>query len=345
VIRAEELTCSPAWFPLESDAAGLDLLALDEAAYRQASFLDQRLLRGGHAQDRATLAEVQAAAAQLRPRAHYIFHTGHVGSTLISRLVGELPDRFFSLREPALLRAAAAAPASGADAAQPQLCALLGLLSRTWRPAQRAVIKPTSFVSELAARVLSMSESPRAIFLYAAPPAYLASILIGPNSRAESRLLAASRRARLLRRLSGAPWRSDPASEGEQVALSWLTEMLALAEAAQACGGQLLWLDFDRFLRAPHEGLTAVLRALGADPSAREVAALLDAPLMRQYSKAPEHAYDAQLRWELLKSAQHEHGAEIHRGLEWLARLAREHQPVRELLEAVGGMSAGTPAR
>jgi hypothetical protein len=345
VIRSEELARSPAWFPLESGAAGLRLLALDESAYREASFLDQRLLRGGYVQDSATLAEVHTAAAQLCPRAHYIFHTGHVGSTLISRLVGELPGSFFSLREPALLRAAAASPDSGTGAAPLQLGALLALLSRAWRPGQRAVIKTTSFVSELAPRMLSLSESPRAIFLYAAPPAYLASILIGPSSRAESQLLAAQRRARLLRRLSGAPGCVDPSSEGEHVALSWLTEMLALAQAAQGRAGQLLWLDFDRFLRAPHEWLTAVLRALGADPSPREVAALVDAPLMRQYSKAPKHAYDAQLRWELLESAQHEHGAEIRRGLEWLARLAREYPPVRDLLEAVAAMSAAGPPR
>lgn len=343
MIGAEELARSPRWFPFESDAAGLGLLALDEQAYREASFLDQRLLRGAYAQDRAARAEVQAAAACLLPRAHYIFHIGHVGSTLISRLVGELPGSFLSLREPALLRAAAAAPVPG-DPEQPQLGALLALLSRTWRPAQRAVIKATSFVSELAARMLSMSESPRAIFLYAAPQAYLAGILIGPSSRAESRLLAGPRRARLLRRLSGEPWRSDPGSEGEQVALAWLTEMLALEEAARGRADHLLWLDFDRFLRAPHEGLTAVLRTLGADPSPREVAALVDAPLMRRYSKAPEHAYDAQLRWELLRSAQHEHGAEIRAGMEWLARLAHQHQPVRKLLEAVAAMSAGGAA-
>ena len=46
---------------------------------------------------------------------------------------------------------------------------------------------------------------------------------------------------------------------------------------------------------------------------------------MRQYSKAPEYAYDTALRRELLASADREHAAEIRRGMDWLQAAAQRH--------------------
>ncbi|MGC8517731.1 MAG: hypothetical protein ACP5P4_04285, partial [Steroidobacteraceae bacterium] len=66
----------------------------------------------------------------LHTRAHYIFHIGHVGSTLISRILGEHPG-FHAVREPALLRAIAAEQAPAAHT--PSLTMVLPLLARTWR--------------------------------------------------------------------------------------------------------------------------------------------------------------------------------------------------------------------
>ncbi|MEL7190174.1 MAG: hypothetical protein AAGK17_11525, partial [Pseudomonadota bacterium] len=40
---------------------------------------------------------------QARDDARFIFHIGHVGSTLLARLLGEAPDTL-ALREPQLLR-------------------------------------------------------------------------------------------------------------------------------------------------------------------------------------------------------------------------------------------------
>ncbi|MGH8201069.1 MAG: hypothetical protein ACREVO_12050 [Steroidobacteraceae bacterium] len=53
---------------------------------------------------------------------------------------------------------------------------------------------------------------------------------------------------------------------------------------------------------------------------------------MRSYSKAPEHAYDAALRRRVLESADGEHGAEIRRGMQWLASLAGRHTLVDAIL-------------
>jgi len=322
-----ELRDSPAWYPLEAVGDAVQLLRLAASDYAAASFLDQRLLQGGYPRARVAPALLAMAAAALAPCRHYLFHIGHVGSTLLSRLIGAHAG-CFALREPALLRALAAAPA-----AAPPLEVVLALFGRAWRPGQVAVVKATSFVSEIADAILTSSGAPRALFVYAAPLAYVRGILAGANSRAETRALAPARLQRLVRRLHGA--QCDPRSEGELVAMSWLCEMLTLEQAASRHPEGILWVDFDRFLQAPLAGLAAVFGALGATVPQQELEALVAGPIMRQYSKAPEHAYDAALRREVLAGADWEHGAEIQRAMAWLEALAGAQPPVRALLESL----------
>ena len=328
-ITAQDIARSPAWLPLEADTA-VRLVQLDESAYRSASFLDQRLLALGYPQGECSFAVLEAAAARLNPRAYWIFHTGHVGSTLVSRLTGAHAG-LFALREPALLRGLAALEPSPARAAA--LAVTLALLGRTWRADQRAVVKATSFVSELAEPILAAPDQPAALFMFAQPHAYLQSIFAGPVSRVESRQLAAARVQRLARRLGPGEWRPDLRSEGECIAMSWLCEMTVLHQAASSCEDRVLWIDFDEFLAAPAAALAPIFRALGADAPMSEIAALAGGPLMHQYSKAPEHPYDAELRRSLLLAADHEHAAEIRRGMAWLHRVGAQQETVAAVLE------------
>lgn len=335
-VTVEAIARSPAWFPLEPAGGKMRLVALDESAYRAASFLDQRLLKSGYPEQTCTLALLESAAAQLRPPAHYIFHTGHVGSTLISRLLGEYPE-LFTLREPALLRSLCGP--GPIPAGTPGLAVTLALLGRTWRDEQRALIKVTSFVSELAGQVLAAKERPTAIFVFAQPLAYLSGILAGPNSRIENRQLAPARLQRLARRLGEGHLSLEPRSEGEAIAMSWLCEMSALEQAAAQHASGVLWVNFDAFLAQPMGGLQDIFRALGAAPAAQEIQALVNGPLMSQYSKAPQHAYDAALRRAVLQSGQRDHAQEVARGMAWLEALASRHA----LIDAV--LARAAPAR
>jgi hypothetical protein len=332
-ITAEEIRCSPAWLPLEPAAArAMRLVRLDETAYQAASFLDQRLLGLGYEHGVCGVDVLEAAAAGLAPRPHYVFHSGHVGSTLISRLIGAQPG-LFALREPALLRELAW---NGPGAAALGLDAALALLARTWRPSERAVVKVTSFVSELAEPILAADGRSAAIFMFVGPLSYLRGILAGPNSRAETRQLAPSRLQRLARRLRAGEWGAELHSEGEAIAMSWLCEMTALCQAAATYRQQVFWVNFDAFLREPRAGLEAIFRFLGVEAPANDIRALVAGPLMHQYSKAPEYAYDAELRRRVLLSADAEHGAEIRRGIDWLRKVAMRHR----LIEAVLDMCA-----
>jgi len=320
-LSIEELRGTPAWLPFEPLAGQtVRLVQLTEPHYRAASFLDARILQLHPPEARCASATLAAAADGLAPEAHFLFHIGHVGSTLLARLAGEHPT-VFALREPALLRAAAA-PAGGLDCGL-TLTQQIALLSRTWRTGQRALIKTTSFVNEISSALLECVPKSRALLLFTSAPVYLRAILAGANSRSETRALAPSRLARLTRRIGHAI--PPPRTEGEWIAMSWLCEMTALAETAQRCTSQVQWMDFERFLLEPGAGLAAVLATFGVPPHREWIDAVLAGPLMRRYSKAPEHAYDPQLRHAVLAQAEREHGAEIRAGLAWLTELRQAH--------------------
>jgi hypothetical protein len=347
---SESLGRSPELFPHELDARNdtITFIRLRRADYDEASFLDARLLTPratGH-----TLPWGQVAAViettNLAERCNYIFHIGHVGSTLLSRLIGAHPGAF-ALREPALLRTfaqlerePAAKPPAWTDAdVQTRLGGCLKLLSRTFDPRQRAMIKATSFVSELAAGLLSRPAAPKALMMYVSPESYLATIFGGPNSRQEAKMLAPSRLHRLHQRLGRAVWRLESLSEGEILALGWACEMSALVQATHTADGRAWRLDFDQFLASPAESLLSALHHFELDATPGAVTAILHGPTMRRYSKAPQYAYDAALRLEVLNEARAAYGAEIRRGLAWLDRAAADFTPVGDavaLADATG---------
>lgn len=324
----DRLRASPELFPLAFDASGrgVELVALAPVDYEKASFLDGRLaaapvLTPGWA-------ELAAAAAGLPIAADFIFHVGHVGSTLLSRVLGTHP-KVFSLREPQVLRTLAQAELSGdwpGEEVDRRLAVLLALFSRRWSPAKRPLVKATSLVGELAGRMLRLAPASRAILMTAAPENYLATILGGPNSRVELRQAAPARLARLARRLGAETQPPDALSEGELAAMSWACEMTALAAADVGAPGRAMWLDFDAFLGAPTVGLGRALRHLHGEADPGLVEQLAGSAYFQRYSKAPEYAYGPDVRRGVLAAARREEAAEIRKGLAWLERAAAHPQ-------------------
>jgi hypothetical protein len=344
---------SPELFPHALDLPDdiVSFIRLRRSDYAAASFLDSRILTAQTPRYLARWRDVAAAidAAGLRETCAYIFHIGHAGSTLLSRLVGSHPAAF-ALREPLLLRTFAEFAAGSSlqplvEDVDTRLGGCLKLLSRTFDPRQVAVIKATSFVAELAAGLLSRTAAPRAVLMVLPPESFLATILGGPNSRQEAKRLAAGRLSRLHRRIGASIWRPEALSEGELIALGWATEMSALAQAARVADERALCVNFDRLLAEPTDSLRDVLRHLGIAASPSEVEAIIAGPDMHRYSKAPEHAYDAALRLEVLNAARSAHGREIGRGLALLERGAKEFAPLRDALELIdSGTTVQAPA-
>ncbi len=330
---------SPDLYPLVLDLPGdrIGAVRLDEAAYRAASFLDERLLAGVGPPVWIPWDEVEAAATLLTGSADFIFHIGHVGSTLLSRLLGN-SARVFSVREPAVLRALATLETQLGGSESPwtremferRLDELMRLWARVYRRPQRSLVKATSHVGEMASLLMRRSPSARAILMFVSPQVYIASILGGPATRAEAPAAAGPRLARLRRRLGDGFGEVADFSEGELAAMSWACELLGLARAARDFGDRVLWLDFEAFLADPAAGLTAALTHLHGAARGHEVAAMLAGPDLRHYSKAPEYPYDAALRRRIVAQAGAEHGREIERGLNWLNAAGADHVAIAD---------------
>lgn len=337
---AQAFAQGPAWFPQQMDAATerVLLVRMGEAGYRSASFLDQRMLTQQSQPQWADWAELEAADQAGRADADVIFHIGHVGSTLISRLLGEL-NGVFALREPQILRNFADLAALKGHAHAPwspeqsdtRLETAIGWLSRSFSERDRALIKATSFVSEIAASLLGTHR--KALFLSVSSDRYIETILAGDNSRQELAMLASPRLQRLHKRLGAQDWKLWQLSEPVRAAMSWLSEMMALDAAAQAVpSGNIHWLDFDDFLQDPAAQLGNIAAFFGMDAGADTLSAITSGPLMTQYSKAPDHDYSAALREKLLAEARATHQDGLAEGLSWLKDAAARHEAVARIL-------------
>jgi hypothetical protein len=338
-----------------------------EAGYRSASFLDDRILGpgvngawlSGGAVAAALLSAAPAAPAatvanpprpssgvgsqhDVRRPLHCIFHAGHVGSTLLSRLLDEVPGHVgpavLGLREPLPLRTLAEAHdvLGRADSllSAAQFGALLQMLAASWQRGyahtQAVVLKATSSTTRVGPALLAALPAAHAVCLNLAPEPYLATLLAGENAALDLRGHGPERMRRLQARTASITTPLHAMSLGEQAALAWLAEAWSQRELAQQAGPRVLAVDFDELLGNVEGTLAAVLQHFGL---AAEAAPLLArSPVLTRYSKATEHAYSPGLRQQVLAQARRDQAAELQRGLRWLETLGAADPKVAALL-------------
>jgi hypothetical protein len=300
---AQEIIRDARWLAqaLDPNSGLVRLIEMDREAYRAASFLDDRLLQSPVQSVTLPFAEIAAVIpGDVREDARWIFHIGHVGSTLMARLLGELHG-VLAVREPRILRDLAAA-----DRRQQFVPEVRKLLSRTFGPGEAAIVKATSFVSEIAAELVPPGE--RALFMFAQPRAYIASILAGENSVKEMAVLADVRERRMAGRVSGLSGNSA----AHLAAAAWACEMTSLEAAADAMTDrQVRWADFDSLLDGMESALTDLGQFFGLESSAERVHEIATGPLMGRYSKALEFDYSPSLRRDLIEQEIQLQGADI----------------------------------
>ena len=292
---ADEIARDATWLAqaLDPSAGMVRLVAMDRDSYRAASFLDDRLIEQPVDAQIVPWPGVQAAmAGDLRSDARWIFHIGHVGSTLVSRLLGEL-DGVLALREPRLLRDLALSPPQVREG---YIGPVAKLMSRTFGPEEIACVKATSFASEIAPELVPRGE--RALFMYATPRNYVASILAGENSLRELHGHGDHRRQRLAARGIIFP---EPSNDAERAAIAWACEMTSLEAAAEAMSDRTIaWANFDTMLADMPAELGRVADFFGFDVDPARLQAIVGGPLMQRYSKALEYEYSPSLRNELI---------------------------------------------
>lgn len=314
-----------------------------EADYRAASFLDDRILRPT---TRGSWLPFDRAAAALRhvqlPQpVHYVLHTGHVGSTLVSRLLDE-SRAVLSLREPLPLRTLAEAHdvvgsrESLLGPAQFEMLAdlVLACWSRGYASTRCVVVKATSSAARVAPALLRRSEASRAIYLSLRAEPYLTALLAGPNSWQDLRGHAVERMRRLGSMLEAPIAPLHAMSLGELAAMSWLAESLTRRQIAGQFPARTLSLDFDAFLADVTTSVAGIYAHFGIAIEQAALERIVASPVLGQYSKAPEHEFSPALRAEIMREARREHRVEIERGMKWLEALGRAESSVACVLDA-----------
>lgn len=297
------------------------LVEMTPEDYRAASFLDDRMFqkqRTSHLLQWGSVANSVPESA--RRDARWIFHISHVGSTLIARLLGEL-DGIVSVREPRALRDLTFFPA---DVRARFIPTLQALFSRTFDPDGTALIKATSFVSEIAGELIA--DRP-ALFLYTTPRSFISGILAGENSRKELAGRAEQRSDRLSARGIALP---SPRSEADMAAAAWASEMTALETAD---GRNVRWADFDRVLDDIHGFLGELVQFLVFQATPDRLSEIANGSLMRSYSKATEYEYSPDLRRRLLTEAEARHRSDIESALAMLDAASETAPVLRKALD------------
>ncbi len=327
---ADEIASDATWLAQALDPAHgvVRLVAMERDSYRAASFLDDRLLQTPvDAQLVPWTVVEEAMAGELRSDARWIFHIGHVGSTLVSRLLGEI-DHVLAVREPRFLRDLALTPA---DIRERYVAPASKLMSRTFADDEIACVKATSFASEIAPDLVPAGG--RALFMYATPRNYVASILAGENSVQELRALAASRAQRLNGRGIYLPAQDDAGL----AAVAWAAGMTDLEAAAEGMTDRRVgWEDFDVMLTDMGAGLARTAELFGFDARPEQLRAIASGPLMTRYSKAPEYEYSSSLRREIIGETIEQHGRAIDVALAMLDRAAEKSPLLGRALARAG---------
>ena len=294
------------------------LVELNEAELSEHSFLDERIYRPDMAYEWVGWGEFEAHVPAGEPAPPgYIFHIGHCGSTLLSRLVADATGSQ-ALREPLPMRTYAIDRIEG-DArllAEAEMCRRLGILEKAWSQCgPGTVVKATSIATNLLA---SIGKNARLVFLSQSPETHLAVLLAGENAVQDLRGFGQHRYRRLAATGAALPPLARFGS-GQLAALAWLAETATAREALE--GRDALLLDFDDFLAEPEQRLLDVCDALDLECEPEKITATVTGPMMRRYSKATEHAYGAQLRADLIADSRRRNAREIEQGMQLIDRV------------------------
>lgn len=288
--------------------------------YRQAGFLDRRALRPGIPGWEVSRQELALATGN--PRAglpvHWLFHIGHGGSTLCSRLLDLLPG-VLGLREP--LPLLALAHGQGQPTTMGWLEPVSRLLARGFDDTRAVVVKPTSVVTTLAAPLLAATGGCGCL-LWIDLQSWLATMLRAPA-------LVESALAQAPLRLAGMAMPAPAqASEATRLAQLWLAEQVRwrrLCEESQLAG-RLVELDFAQVLADPSGRLAELAKHFGLEAPADWAARVADSGLLGRYAKDERQAFDGRQRERELATSLQEHHDAIEATLEWAAgALADNH--------------------
>jgi hypothetical protein len=310
------------------------LYPMTTESYRASVFLDNRIALPADAPSAQinfmNLCGQFPAVAEAETR--YLFHISHVGSTLLSRLLGCKND-VLSLREPLLLRwlslfksdLGKAESRIDASTYQAFLATSLGLISRPLGTVDQVVVKATSFTNNIAHDILTIQPKARAIGIYSRLDAFAATILKGGGGWNDILELSPIRLKRLHDMIEDEPWRLSQLSAGEIVAMSWLSEMATLHRVAVGVGERFAWLDFDAYLVEPDMNFKIMCHNLELNWAEEDHVIAEASGLRGQYSKDSNVSFGSETRQAQISAILERRATEVARARAWVDRAIADY--------------------
>ncbi|MBU8977194.1 MULTISPECIES: sulfotransferase [unclassified Lysobacter] len=320
----------PEFLPFKLDLVGRRVLWLrfDAAQRREAAFLDDRAIPPNAEGGWLPLDALLTHRVPASPPAHAIFHIGHCGSTLLSRLLEAWPQ-VQGLREPLPLRTLAEAwptleePVSRLSPMQAEqaLHALWSRWSQALPPQSRSVVKATSSCNGLIAPLLEGQPGLRAVLLDMPLRAYLATLLKSPASVFDAASAAAERLRYLQYHGVARHLALHQIPLHRQCAMGWLAEQMRFDAIARGHDGdRVIRMDFEALLASPQRELHRVAVHFGLDTERVDEA--VASPAWGRYSKAQSHGYGRDDRAHDLALAMQTFADDIADAEAWVAALA-----------------------
>jgi hypothetical protein len=312
---------------------------VNQEIYRQAAFLDDRMFASDTQGAWFPLDTLLQSTAGLPARpAHYLFHIGHCGSTLLSRLLGELPG-CFALREPlaflalAMTRRELESPDSYLDTQKWQdlFEMVIGLQARCYTDSDTALIKSTSVAGNLLPPVLAAQPGSRALLLYIDLEPWLATMLRAPGTRESVRAFAGAWLADFRRLTGDTDIQLHALDDVRQAVIGWASMLLGFTRVAAADPDRTHWLNFDRFLNRPALHCEQLTEFLTLPANHKQIETLTAGPVMRHYAKDPRQDFNTALRTRELSEAGQRFETEIRAGLRWFEELTHRIPALSEL--------------
>lgn len=316
---AQAIRCDAQWHfhDLDPEQRTANLLQLSEADYRQLSFLDQRAEPFASAHAEVSLQDLEQAlteAESASASAHFIFHHGHCGSTLLSRALAAT-NKVLPIREPLTLRRLA-----GPVGPSNLLKLAVKAHSRSFHPGQVSVVKATSICNSLIQPILADNLNSRAIMIYVPLESFLAGML-GKQTPALDLQGHAAHRLAEWNRISGTPELiPEHLSEAQLAVLAWLTSMNLMLNAAEAFPASTLLLNFEDLLAKPEASLSEGASLIGLEAQLDTILAAWP-DISTGYSKKPDEPYSAFNRRKTLQRGRMLRSDEIQQGLRWAKKL------------------------
>jgi hypothetical protein len=323
----------------------------DQASLQEQSFHDGRLalsgaLNGGTAkvdlETLISLVEQKHRAGGLSP-ARFIFHVGHCGSTLLSRVLAQSP-KILAHREPYILGGMSdtlrdidsATAWVRQDTWLQILRTVVYLLGRTDEPYEQAVVKVKSGQTNLAMPLLGLDKRIRAIGLYVPLERFLAGAL-RDDGRTTDAAIFVPHKLRDWIEISGTTvLKVADLTTVQRIGVCWLSSMAQMIAVAERFPDRLMLVNFEEFLRDPPRSIDGVLSHmhLGGEKSEilagyREVAS--------SHSKEPDKKFDRASRERLLIESRERNSDRIEAGLKFIEQHLQKHggryaEPVRRHL-------------